>query len=41
MRNVDKTTWSPTISELVDKGTVSVGPFDLALDYDYWTYGMA
>lgn len=36
----DQTTWSPTISELVSNGTVSLGPYDLKLDYDYWSYGM-
>lgn len=40
MQILDKTTWSPTINELVEKGTVSVGPFDLILDYDYWSYCM-
>ncbi|KAJ5902755.1 tRNA (guanine(37)-N1)-methyltransferase [Penicillium taxi] len=34
----DKTTWSPTINALVEKGTVSVAPYDLVLDYDYWGY---
>ncbi|KAJ5161234.1 tRNA (guanine) methyltransferase Trm5 [Penicillium capsulatum] len=38
LKHDDKKTWSETISELVAKGTVSVGPFDLMLDYDYWTY---
>lgn len=36
----DQTTWSPTIKELVEKGTVAVGPYDLTLEYDHWTYGM-
>lgn len=36
----DKTTWSPTINALVEKGTVDVMPYDLVLDYDYWSYGM-
>lgn len=35
----DKTTWSPTINALVEKGTVDVMPYDLELDYDYWPYG--
>lgn len=37
----DKTTWSPVINELVEKGAVDVSPYDLELDYDYWSYGMA
>lgn len=36
----DATTWSPTINELVEKGTVGLGPYDLELDYDYWSYCM-
>lgn len=36
----DKSTWSPTVTELVEKGTMAVAPFDLTLDYDYWSYGM-
>lgn len=35
---VDAATWSPKISELVEKGTVGLRPFDLELDYDYWNY---
>lgn len=35
----DKTTWSPTINALVEKGTVDVMPYDLVLDYEYWSYG--
>jgi tRNA (guanine37-N1)-methyltransferase len=34
----DATTWSPTICELVSKGTVGLGPYELVLDYDYWNY---
>ncbi|KAL5360045.1 Met-10+ like-protein-domain-containing protein [Aspergillus floccosus] len=34
----DATTWSPTINELVEKGTVGLGQYDLTLEYDYWTY---
>jgi tRNA (guanine37-N1)-methyltransferase len=26
---------------LVDKGTVSLEPYDLTLDYGHWTYGTA
>jgi hypothetical protein len=36
----DKMTWSPTINALVEKGTVDVMPYDLVLDYEYWSYGM-
>lgn len=36
----DKSTWSPTVTELVEKGTMAVAPFDLTLEYDYWSYGM-
>ncbi|KAJ5549342.1 tRNA(m(1)G37)methyltransferase [Penicillium frequentans] len=38
LRPDDKTTWSPTINALVEKGTVDVMPYDLVLDYDYWSY---
>lgn len=41
IRITDKTTWSPLINELVEKGAVDVSPYDLELDYDYWSYGMA
>ncbi|KAJ5306446.1 hypothetical protein N7508_005461 [Penicillium antarcticum] len=34
----DQSTWSPTISELVQRGTVDLAFYDLTLDYDYWTY---
>ncbi|EAS37001.3 tRNA methyltransferase Trm5 [Coccidioides immitis RS] len=34
----DVSTWSPTIEQLVEAKTVEVNPFDLQLDYDYWTY---
>lgn len=34
----DPATWSPTINQLLEKGTVGLGPYDLELDYDYWTY---
>lgn len=37
----DKSMWSPILNELVEKGTVSVTPYDLVFEYDYWTYGMA
>ncbi|KKA25536.1 tRNA (guanine(37)-N1)-methyltransferase [Rasamsonia emersonii CBS 393.64] len=38
IKHDDATTWSPTINELVEKGTVGLGPYDLELDYDYWSY---
>ncbi|OOG00141.1 hypothetical protein ASPCADRAFT_204026 [Aspergillus carbonarius ITEM 5010] len=38
VKHDDAATWSPTISELVQKGVVGVKPYDLTLDYDYWTY---
>ncbi|CAK44472.1 hypothetical protein CBS115989_10015 [Aspergillus niger] len=38
IKHDDTATWSPTVSELVQKGMVGVKPYDLTLDYDYWTY---
>ncbi|KAL4897640.1 Met-10+ like-protein-domain-containing protein [Aspergillus ambiguus] len=38
VKHDDATTWSPKISELVEKGTVGLGRYDLTLEYDYWTY---
>ncbi|OQE29658.1 hypothetical protein PENSTE_c002G04648 [Penicillium steckii] len=38
LKHDDKSTWSPTVTELVEKGTMAVAPFDLTLDYDYWSY---
>ncbi|ODH13252.1 tRNA (guanine(37)-N1)-methyltransferase [Paracoccidioides brasiliensis] len=34
----DTTTWSPTIQRLVEAKSVSVHPFNVLLDYDYFTY---
>ena len=34
----DSSTWTPSVTELVHQQKVSVVPFDLKLDYDYWTY---
>ncbi|KAK2758989.1 tRNA(m(1)G37)methyltransferase [Arachnomyces sp. PD_36] len=34
----DTTTWSPTIQELVAAKTVELGPYNLELDYDYFSY---
>lgn len=31
-------TWGPVISELVKKDEVGIVPYELRLDYDYWTY---
>ncbi|KAJ9263119.1 hypothetical protein DTO195F2_3097 [Paecilomyces variotii] len=38
VKHDDPATWSPTINQLLEKGTVGLGPYDLELDYDYWTY---
>ncbi|OJJ48535.1 hypothetical protein ASPZODRAFT_158221 [Penicilliopsis zonata CBS 506.65] len=38
IKHDDSTTWSPNVSELVEKGTVSMRPYTLELDYNYWTY---
>ncbi|PYH93803.1 hypothetical protein BO71DRAFT_450497 [Aspergillus ellipticus CBS 707.79] len=38
VKHDDAATWSPTVTELVEKGMVGVGPYDLTLEYDYWTY---
>ncbi|EEP76547.1 conserved hypothetical protein [Uncinocarpus reesii 1704] len=38
VRADDVATWSPTIKELVAAKFVEVKPFDLHLEYDYWTY---
>lgn len=35
----DNATWSPTLTELVQKGTVDVRHYDLELNYDFWKYG--
>lgn len=31
-------TWGPILSELVSRNEVGVVPYELRLDYDYWTY---
>ncbi|KAK8236213.1 guanine methyltransferase Trm5 [Phyllosticta capitalensis] len=31
-------TWSPTLTEIVNQARVDVVPYDLVLDYDYWSY---
>jgi len=38
IKHNDTKTWSPTINALVEEGTVGLGPYDLILNYDYWTY---
>ena len=37
---LDASTWSPKLSELVRASQVSLLPYDLKLDYDYWNYRM-
>ena len=36
----DASTWSPKLSELIRTSQVSLLPYDLKLDYDYWNYRM-
>ncbi|KAK8164332.1 guanine methyltransferase Trm5 [Phyllosticta citrichinensis] len=31
-------TWSPTLTELANQSRVELIPYDLILDYDYWSY---
>lgn len=38
---VDSKTWSEALREAVSKEEVKVIPYDLTLNYDYWTYCMA
>ncbi|KAK1140551.1 tRNA(m(1)G37)methyltransferase [Aspergillus melleus] len=38
VKHDDAATWSPTLSELVEKGTVAMRGYDLTLEYDYWAY---
>jgi hypothetical protein len=33
-------TWGPVLREGVDKKELTVVPYELQLDYDYWTYRM-
>lgn len=35
---LDKSTWSPTIQELIAAKTVEINPYNLELDYTYWSY---
>lgn len=32
-------TWTPAIQEGVASKEIGVIPYDLSLDYDYWSYG--
>ncbi|KAA6409571.1 MAG: tRNA (guanine) methyltransferase Trm5 [Lasallia pustulata] len=34
----DASTWTPTIHQLIEKRVVDVAPWELELNYDYWTY---
>lgn len=34
-------TWSSTLSQLVEQKLVSIIPFQVTLDYDYWLYGIS
>jgi len=34
----DPTTWSPILQEAVKAQEIGIIPFDLKLDYNYWTY---
>ena len=36
----DASTWGPRLSELVKESQVSLVPYELKLDYDYWNYRM-
>ncbi len=35
---VDDSTWSPKLSDLVKSSQVAIMPYELAVDYNYWTY---
>ena len=37
---LDASTWSPRLSELVEAFQVSLLPYNLELNYDYWNYRM-
>ena len=36
----DASTWSPKLLELIKTSQVSLLPYNLKLDYDYWNYRM-
>ncbi|KAF2756651.1 guanine methyltransferase Trm5 [Pseudovirgaria hyperparasitica] len=38
VKHDDRSTWSPTIKDLENEGTIAVIPYTLDLDYDSWTY---
>ncbi|KAH8694140.1 guanine methyltransferase Trm5 [Talaromyces proteolyticus] len=38
IKHDDITTWSPTINELVNEGSVGLGLYTVQLDYSHWTY---
>ena len=38
LTKIDPTTWSSILQEAVRTEEVKVIPYDLTLDYDYWTY---
>ncbi|GME54715.1 tRNA methyltransferase trm5 [Neofusicoccum parvum] len=38
IRHDDPSTWSPSLAEFQTKDIASVVPYDVHLDYDYWTY---
>ena len=33
-------TWGPSLKEGVEKKELTVIPYELKLDYDYWSYSM-
>lgn len=35
---IDASTWTSTMHQLVGKQLVDVAPYELDLNYDYWTY---
>lgn len=35
---VDASTWSPSLADLVRSSQIAVIPYDLTINYDYWTY---
>ena len=37
---LDAATWGPKLAELVKASQVSLSPYNLELDYDYWNYRM-
>jgi hypothetical protein len=37
---LDSGTWGPVLKDGVQKEELGVTPYELKLDYDYWTYRM-